>query len=104
MSNNGINTLVSLTVNPDAILGMNKYHVDEQNAHIELIENADLEEFLKLVRACPAALYRVAESGAKSFDHAGCLECGTCRILCADTIIKKWELPQAGMGVEFRYG
>jgi len=104
MNNDSTNAPVTLTVNPDAIIGMNKYHVDEQNAHIELIDNANAEEFIKLVHACPAALYRIDENGARSFDHAGCLECGTCRILCADTIVKKWELPQAGMGVEYRYG
>ncbi len=39
-----------------------------------------------------------------SFDCAGCLECGTCRVLCGDTILKKWEFPQGTFGVEFRFG
>ena len=103
MSKNGTYALDRIMANLDALVGMNKYHVDEQNAHIELTEDADTEEFLKLVRVCPAALYRI-DGEAKSFDYAGCLECGTCRILCADTIIKKWEMPQPGMGIEYRYG
>ncbi|CAK7001070.1 MAG: Ferredoxin-like protein FixX [Paraeggerthella hongkongensis] len=56
------------------------------------------------MRVCPAALYKVDESGAKSFDYAGCLECGTCRIACGSTIVKKWENPQPTMGVEYRFG
>ena len=42
--------------------------------------------------------------GRKSFDYAGCLECGTCRIICGDTIIKKWAYPGPTMGVEYRFG
>jgi ferredoxin-like protein FixX len=93
-----------ISVNVDELLALNKYHVDEAHAHIELVENPAAAEFEKLVLLCPAALYRVGEDGAKSFDHAGCLECGTCRIVCGDTIIKRWENPQSGMGVEYRYG
>ena len=48
--------------------------------------------------------YEVDENGATSFDYAGCLECGTCRIACGDTIVKKWENPQPTMGVEYRFG
>lgn len=46
---------------------------------------------------CPAALYKRDEDGNVSFDYAGCLECGTCRIICGDTIIKKWENPGRAM-------
>lgn len=93
-----------ITVNVDGYLSLNKYEVDESNAHIELIDECPMEEFYKLVRVCPAALYKVDESGKQSFDYAGCLECGTCRIACGQTIIKKWENPQPTMGIEYRYG
>ena len=56
------------------------------------------------MRVCPAALYKIDENGAKSFDYAGCLECGTCRIACGGTIVEKWENPQPTMGVEYRFG
>lgn len=95
---------ISIDVNVDAKLALNKYNVDEEHAHIELVDNADAAEFRKLVLACPAALYKIDEQGARSFDYAGCLECGTCRILCGSTIIKRWEYPQPTMGVEYRYG
>lgn len=91
-------------VNVDEFLALDKYEVDEENAHIELAEDPDIDEFMKLVRVCPAALYRVDEGGVLSFDYAGCLECGTCRIACGDTIVVKWENPQPTMGVEYRFG
>ena len=93
-----------VTVNVDEYLALDKYEVDEGSAHIELVDDPDDEEFLKLVRVCPAALYKVDAEGKKSFDYAGCLECGTCRIACGSTIVKKWENPRPTMGVEYRFG
>lgn len=93
------------TVNVDGYLAVNKYEVDEENAHIELAGQLPDAEFDKLIMVCPAALYkRDVETGEKSFDYAGCLECGTCRIACGDTIVAKWENPQPTMGVEYRFG
>ena len=96
-----------ITVNVDELLTANKYSVDEGNAHIELKEGIDSlpeSEFGKLVRVCPAALYKVNEDGSRRFDYAGCLECGTCRIACEATIVEKWDNPQPMMGIEYRYG
>jgi ferredoxin-like protein FixX len=95
---------IKIEVNVDEYLSLNKYEVDEENAHIELVDEPDDAEFDKLIRVCPAALYKRDESGAKSFDYAGCLECGTCRIACGGTIIAKWTNPQPTMGAEYRYG
>jgi ferredoxin-like protein FixX len=91
-------------VDVDACLGLNRYEVDEEHAHIELTEDPPLEEFLKLLRLCPAGLYRVDEKAQTSFDYAGCLECGSCRIACGDTIVKRWENPRPGKGISYRYG
>ena len=93
-----------ITVNVDNFLALNKYEVDEESAHIELVDNPDDEEFLKLVKVCPAALYKVDEGGAKTFDYAGCLECGTCRVLCGNTILEQWQYPAGTFGIDFRYG
>lgn len=98
-----INT--SFTVNVDEYLGVNRYEVDEECAHIELVADPSDVEFDKLVMVCPAALYKHDSStGEKSFDYAGCLECGTCRIACGDTIVEKWRNPRPTMGVEYRFG
>ena len=96
--------IAPITVNVDELIAVNKYEVDEESAHIELVEDPDIEEFKKLVRVCPAALYKIDEDGATSFDYAGCLECGTCSIACEGTIVRKWENPQPTMGVEYRFG
>lgn len=95
---------IEIEVNVDEFLSTNKYEVDEGNPHIELVEDPDDDEFDKLVLVCPAALYKRDEDGTKSFDYAGCLECGTCRIACGDTIIAKWANPGPTMGVEYRFG
>lgn len=95
---------VKITVNVDEYLSLDKYDVDEASAHIELVGDPSDAEFDKLVMVCPAALYRIDGDGKKSFDYAGCLECGTCRIACGDTIIKKWRYPQPTRGVEYRFG
>ena len=100
--------LPEITVNVDELIGVNKYNVDEEVAHIELvgddIDSVDDAEFAKLVRVCPAALYKVDADGHKSFDYAGCLECGTCRIACEGTIIEKWVQPGPTMGIQYRFG
>jgi ferredoxin-like protein FixX len=93
-----------IETNTDEYLSLNKYQVDEEGAHIELVEDPSDIEFDKLIRVCPAALYKRDEDGKKSFDYAGCLECGTCRIACGGTIVKKWKNPGPTMGVEYRFG
>ncbi|MGI6033613.1 MAG: hypothetical protein ACOX69_09375 [Coriobacteriales bacterium] len=95
---------IKISVNVDEYLAANKYEVDEGNPHIELVDDPDDAEFDKLVRVCPAALYKRDADGVKSFDYSGCLECGTCRIACGDTIVKKWRCPGPTMGVEYRFG
>ncbi len=91
-------------VNVDAKLGVNKFFVDEENPHILLTGNPDPAEFAKLEKACPAGLYKRDENGIAHFDYAGCLECGTCRLLCGNTILEKWTYPNGGMGIMYRHG
>lgn len=92
------------TVNVDEKLAVDKFNVDEESAHIVLCACPDAAEFDKLVLCCPAGLYKRATDGEAVFDYAGCLECGTCRMLCSDTILEKWVFPQGGLGVSYRYG
>ena len=83
-------------------LGINKFHVDEHYAHIEVDKNALAEDIMVLVRACPAGLYKYTD--VLTFDYAGCFECGTCRVLSAGKVVSKWSFPKGGMGIEYRYG
>lgn len=64
------------TVNVDIKLGVDKFHVDEGHPHIILAANPDINEFRKLMKACPAGLYKQDDAGNIHFDSAGCLECG----------------------------
>jgi ferredoxin-like protein FixX len=93
-----------ITVNVDEYLGLNKYEVDEGHAHITLAEHPDPVGFDRLVLVCPAGLYKRDPAGQPSFDYAGCLECGTCRIVASGGVVATWEYPQPTMGVEYRYG
>ena len=93
-----------ITVNVDAYLGVNKFEVDEGNPHIVLVTSAEKEQFLELVRVCPAGLYKVSPTGEQLADFAGCLECGACRIVGLGGPITSWRYPGATMGVEYRYG
>lgn len=53
------------TVNVDVKLGVNKFNVDEGHPHIILAEHPDLNEFRKLLKACPARLYK--QDGVETF-------------------------------------
>jgi ferredoxin like protein len=86
-------------------LGVNKFSVDEGNPHIIILKDTcSMEALKKCVIACPAGLYKIDDDGNVAFDFAGCLECGTCRVLCAGTETLEWNHPQGTFGVEFRYG
>lgn len=92
-----------INVNVDQLLSVDKF-VPDETSHIQLSDKPSDEEFEKLVRVCPAALYKISEDGSKRFDHSGCLECGTCRIACGGTAIVNWRYPDSGYGIQYRYG
>lgn len=88
----------------DDKLGLNVFHTDEVHSHIEVdTEYSDEAEIRKLVLACPAECYKYID-GKLTFSWLGCLECGTCRVLSKGKIVKDWNHPTAGIGVQFRQG
>ena len=91
--------------NTDELLGLDKFAVDEGNAHIVLDKSicAGCMEKPCLV-VCPAKLYKLNEQGEISFDYAGCLECGTCRIVCTHKGVQQWKYPDGTFGIAFRFG
>lgn len=85
-------------------LGCNRFHSDSQYSHIEIAEDCTDEAAIQQVAmACPAQLYHY-DGGKLTFNHEGCLECGTCRVLGHGRVVKRWSPPMGGMGVEFRMG
>ncbi len=85
-------------------LGLNKFHLDEEYSHIDIDPDyKDEAEIRKLLLACPAGCYKY-EDGKLSFSHAGCLECGTCRVLSHGKIVTRWDHPIGEFGVQYRQG
>ena len=85
-------------------LGVDKFNVNEGHSHITVDKEAKDEKAIDaLIRICPAALYRF-ENGSLRFDYLGCLECGTCRVLSGNELIKSWDYPLGVYGVTFRNG
>jgi len=86
-------------------LGMNKFHTDELNSHIEVDkEYPDKAEIDLVTRVCPAGLYSVDENETLFFDYLGCLECGTCKVLSEGKVVKNWNYPPGTLGIEYRMG
>jgi ferredoxin like protein len=53
---------------------------------------------------CPAHLYALnEETGEMTVEYAGCLECGTCLIACAEGALS-WSYPRGDYGVQYRFG
>ncbi len=88
----------------DDKLGFVKFNTNENESHIIINEDfKDEKEIQRLVKACPAGLYHY-EDGKLTFNHEGCLECGTCRVLSGGKGVKSWTHPKSGYGVEFHQG
>jgi ferredoxin like protein len=72
--------------------------------HIKIKPGKEKDPLLKTVsRICPAGLYTENEKGEFTMTVDGCLECGTCRLVCGTEILE-WIYPEGGTGVQFRAG
>ena len=95
-----------MSVSVEQKLAQNKFVVDEGNPHI-VVEQAklDADTVRALTVICPAGLYTVNEKGILQFEIAGCLECGTCRVVCAHLPESmRWNHPRPSFGVMYRQG
>ena len=93
-------------MNVNQKLSLDKFVVDDGNPHITLHQER-MDEAVKktLSMACPAGLYTLNEKGQLEFEFAGCLECGTCRVLCAHLPgALEWNHPRPSFGIQLRYG
>ena len=79
-----------------------RYNLDKQ-PHITVDHNkCRMCEDKPCIRACPAGLYKAVDMEIE-FNYEGCLECGTCRIVCPLNAVN-WSYPRGGFGVVFNYG
>jgi ferredoxin like protein len=90
----------------DDKLALNKFVVDEHHPHRTVHQvHMDQELINALLKVCPAGLYTFNPEGKLLCEYAGCLECGSCRIICASRPgALTWEYPKATKGVFYRYG
>lgn len=87
----------------ESLLAVNKYEVNKE-AHIHINKQRCSQCLQKpCTYVCPAGLYKY-ENGEMNFDYAGCLECGTCRVVCNDKTAMKWQYPRSDSGIFYRYG
>lgn len=86
------------------LLAGNKFLVDDEEHHIKLNKEICAGcQTQPCIYACPAGLY-TRKGEEISFDDAGCLECGTCRIICPHPGAIDWQYPRGSFGVIYRYG
>jgi len=56
------------------------------------------------ITGCPADCWELEqEHHAVHVAFEGCLECGTCRIICPHGNVK-WVYPRGGFGVKYKHG
>lgn len=92
------------SVNVEDKLFQNRYKVDHGRPHIR-IKAAEACAGCKgqpCTFVCPAGCYRAEANGAVVLTTDGCMECGTCRVICTENIA--WEYPRGGYGVLFKFG
>ena len=83
----------------------NRYLVDSGRPHIKVRPHTTPSPaLLSLMRICPAHCYDLNDRGQVEVSADGCLECGTCRILCAESGDIDWSYPRGGFGVLFKFG
>lgn len=92
-------------MNVDAKLGRNVFKLDK-NSHIEVRHEICRARCTKryCLFVCPANVYSWSEERERvHVEFEGCLECGACLIACRHEALD-WRYPQAGFGVQFRFG
>ncbi len=83
-------------------LAVNKYDVDRE-VHLKVdSEKCKTCEKHPCLYACPAYCFKLTEEHI-TFSYEGCLECGSCRIVCPKGAIE-WTLPRPGFGICYQYG
>ena len=86
-------------------LFQNRYLVDTGRPHIKVRPHAKPSAaLLSLTTACPAGCYSLDDQGRVEVVPDGCMECGTCRVLCGESGDIEWNYPRGGFGVLFKFG
>ncbi|ANQ85967.1 Ferredoxin-like protein [Azoarcus olearius] len=86
-------------------LYQNRYLVDAGRPHIQIKDEAVCARCAtrQCTVCCPAGCYEDGE-GPVVLTTDGCLECGTCRVICTTHRNVEWEYPRGGYGIQFKFG
>jgi ferredoxin like protein len=88
----------------EAKLGWNVFRLDTES-HIAIDHEVCQARCTTrpCLHVCPAGLYTLDTEGLVRVDFEGCLECGTCYVVCPHQALR-WVYPRAGFGVHYRFG
>ena len=87
-------------------LFQNRYKVDTGRPHIQITDQNVCQidcEAKPCTFCCPASCYTKEGDGSVTLITDGCLECGTCRVICSKENVQ-WEYPRGGYGILFKFG
>lgn len=88
-------------------LFQNRYRVDAGRPHIAIKDAAicaDTCQTKQCTVCCPAGCWTNDGTGRVTLISDGCLECGTCRVICDEHRNVDWEYPRGGYGILFKFG
>ena len=93
------------TLNIEEKLFQNRYKVDAGRPHItvrdtDVCQSCDAKP---CTVCCPAGCWSLDDGGKIDLVVDGCLECGTCRLVC-DSDNVDWNYPRGGFGILFKFG
>jgi ferredoxin like protein len=90
-------------INPDELFDYVSFKIDKE-PHIILDASICKScEKRGCESACPARCYAWSEEEKKmDFVYDGCLECGTCLVVCDKGAFTRWGYPRGGFGVAYR--
>jgi ferredoxin like protein len=95
------------TIRVEEKLFQNRYKVDAGRPHITIKDQEVCStkcESQQCTVCCPAGCYTKEGGGQVQLTTDGCLECGTCRIICNEHLNVAWEYPRGGYGILFKFG
>jgi ferredoxin like protein len=97
--------MAAATARVEEKLYQNRYLVDAGRPHIKInAHTRPSSNLLAMTKLCPAGCYVENSAGQVEISADGCLECGTCRILCESSGDIVWNYPRGGYGVLFKFG
>ena len=87
-------------------LFQNRYRVDADLPHIRIKDESVCNTSCAAQQCtvcCPAGCWTI-EDGKISLMTDGCLECGTCRVVCDELKNVDWNYPRGGYGILIKFG